>query len=119
MKVSFKFAASLTAIVVTLAPQITLARTPAETKYLADLEHVTKTLGSKLTRIHASTPISRRLRYGYGACQALDRGTAISNLNESITFNGKTSANEKMYEIAMQTFAIHDLCPEYKSLLSK
>lgn len=111
----------LVSVTLVLLPQITLARTPAEAKYLASIEIVTKRppLNNYLTRIHASTPTSQRLRYGYGVCSTLDKGATITDLNNNITFNGKTSENEKMYALVMQTFAIHDLCPEHKSLLNE
>lgn len=116
----FKIVVGAASVALVILPQIALARTPAENKYLANVEHIAKTSGDrKLARVHASKTTSYRLQYGYGVCLALDRGKTLNDLNSNIAFNGKTSVSEKTYAIAMQSFAIHDFCPEYKPLLSK
>ncbi len=115
MKLPFKSAASLTAIVVVLVQQITLARTPAETKYLANINRSVNVVKS-LSRTHASLPDSSRLQYGYSVCRALDLGAKMNDLRAFASSN-KFSANETSYVLAMQVSAIYNLCPEHKPLL--
>lgn len=101
--------------IVLVFSQDTIAQPQAEVNYLAEINRIVKTLKG-LSRVHASTPVSLRLKYGYEICRTLDKGATMSDLR-TLIFNNELTANETSYFSAMQVLAICELCPEYKPLL--